>query len=82
MKTPIKLLICLLPITFFLSGCASQVTSSTGRTVIVRAGIPDMGVDSALALAEIECKKKGLAARIQAMTSPMSDRYIFECVRT
>lgn len=63
-----------------LAGCAAEVTSSLGRTVIVRAGFPDMGVDKALMLAEADCNKKGLSARVQAVTSPTTDRYIFECV--
>ena len=63
-----------------LLGCAAEITSSTPRTVIVKAGIPDMGVEKALVLAEAECAKKGLSARVQAITNPNSDRYIFECV--
>ena len=63
------------------TGCAAEVTSAAGRTVIVRAGFPDMGIEKALALAEAECNKQGLSARVQAVTSPMTDRYIFECVR-
>jgi hypothetical protein len=39
-----------------------------------------MGVEKALVLAEAECAKKGLSARIQAITNPNTDRYIFECV--
>lgn len=64
-----------------LVGCAAQVTSSAGRTVIVRAGVPDMGVEAALGLANAECAKQGLSARVQAVTGPTSDRYIFECVK-
>jgi hypothetical protein len=64
-----------------LTGCAAAVTSLGGRTVIVRAGIPDMGIERALALAEAECAKAALSARVQSVTSPNSDRYIFECVR-
>lgn len=63
-------------------GCATEVTSSTGRTVIVRAGFPDIGPEKALGLANVECAKQGLLARIQVLTSPMSDRYVFECVRS
>lgn len=63
-----------------LSACAAEITSSTPRTVIVKAGIPDMGVEKALVLAEAECAKKGLSARVQAITNPNTDRYIFECV--
>lgn len=63
-----------------LSACAAQITSSAGRTVIIQAGFPDIGVDKALNLADAECAKRGLSARIQALTGPTSDRYIFECV--
>lgn len=64
----------------WLVGCAVQVTSAGGRTVIVRAGIPDIGVEKALSLAQSECKKQGLSARVQSVTSATTDRYIFECV--
>lgn len=64
-----------------LAGCAAEVTSAAGRTVIVRAGVPDIGVEKALGLAENECAKRGLSARVQSVTSPTTDRYIFECVR-
>lgn len=64
-----------------LSGCAAQVTSSTGRTVVVKAAKPDTGVDKALALANAECAKMGLSARVQIIPTPNSDQYIFECVK-
>ncbi len=67
---------------FLLSGCATTVTSVTDRTVIVRAGFPDMGVEKALTLADSECQKRGLSARVQQVTSPTTDRYIFECVKS
>jgi len=63
------------------AGCSSQVTSSSGRTIIVRSGFPDMGIENALLLAEKECLKKGKSARVQSVTSPNTDRYIFECVK-
>lgn len=63
-----------------LSGCAAEVTSSTSGNIIVKAGFPDLGVEKALVLAEAECAKKGLSARVQAITNPNTDRYIFECV--
>lgn len=69
-------LICLL-----LAGCAAQVTSSSGRTVVVKAAVPDTGVDSALALANTECGKSGLSARVQIIPTPYTDQYIFECVK-
>lgn len=63
-----------------LAGCATEITSAHGRTVIVRAGFPDMGPEKAIGLADAECRKRGLSARMQAMTGPTSDRYVFECV--
>jgi hypothetical protein len=65
-----------------LSGCATEITTATDRTVIVRAGFPDMGVEKALGLADAECAKRGLSARVQQVTSPTTDRYIFECVKS
>jgi len=66
----------------FVTACATQVTAVTDRTVVVRAGFPDMGIEKALLLADQECMKKGLSARTQQVTSPSSDRYIFECVKS
>jgi hypothetical protein len=73
--------ILLLAAVFVLTACATQVTAVTDRTVVVRAGFPDMGIEKALLLADQECMKKGLSARTQQVTSPSSDRYIFECVK-
>lgn len=65
-----------------MASCASEkITMATGRTVVVRAGFPDMGVEKALALADSECAKRDLSARVQQLTSPNTDKYIFECVR-
>ncbi len=63
-------------------GCSMQptVTSSSEGTVVIKAAIPDMGVEQALSLAEAECKKYGLKARVQSVTGPTTDRYIFACV--
>lgn len=63
-------------------GCSTQpkVTSSSEGTVVIKAAIPDMGVEQALPLAEAECKKYGLKARLQSLTGPTTDRYIFACV--
>ena len=74
----------LLSIIFVLtiSGCATQATAVTDRTVVVQAGFPDIGVEKALALADKECVKRGLSARVQQVTSPTTDRYIFECVKS
>lgn len=64
-----------------MTSCAAQITSSTPSTVVVRAGVPDMGVEKALELAEAECAKRGLSAHVHSVTSPNTDRYIFDCVR-
>jgi hypothetical protein len=64
-----------------MNGCAAQVTSSTPSTVVVRAGFPDMGVEKALELAEAECAKRGLSARVRSVTMPNTNRYIFDCVK-
>ncbi|MEQ1599826.1 MAG: hypothetical protein ABL880_10725 [Methylotenera sp.] len=72
----------LLVFLLIISGCATKVTSSTERTVVVQAGFPDMGVEEALRLADAECAKRGLSARVQQVTSPTTDRYIFECVKS
>ena len=63
-----------------MAGCAAQVTSSTPSTVIVRASVPDTGVEKALELAEAECAKRKLSARVHSVTSPNTDRYIFDCI--
>ena len=63
-----------------LTGCAAQVTSSTKSTVVIKAAIPDMGVEKALEMAEAECGKKQLSARVRSLTSPTTDRYIFDCI--
>ena len=63
-----------------IAGCAAKVTASNGRTVIVRAAVPDMGVEKALMLADAECAKQHLSATVQSVSNPNSDRYIFTCV--
>ena len=63
-----------------MAGCAAQVTSSTPSTVVVRASLPDTGVEKALELAEAECAKRNLSARVRSVTSPNTDRYIFDCI--
>ena len=65
-----------------MTSCATEkITMATGRTVVVRAGFPDMGVEKALLLADSECAKRDLSARVQQLTSPNTDKYIFECVK-
>jgi len=47
-----------------ITACATQVTAVTDRTVVVRAGFSDLGVEKALALADQECAKRDLSARV------------------
>lgn len=65
-----------------LTGCATQptVTSSSEGTVVIKSAIPDRGVEQVLPMAEAECKKYGLKARLQSVTTPQTDRYIFACI--
>ena len=79
MTKPLLAILRLLPL---VSSCGVQpkVTASGGRAVVVRAAIPDIGVEQALPLAEAECQKQGKSARAQKITSPSSNKYIFECV--
>jgi hypothetical protein len=74
-------LMLLVAVSVLITACAAQVTTAGGRTVIVRSGFPDMGLENALVLAQMECEKVGLAARVQSVTSATTDRYIFECLR-
>lgn len=72
----------LIALSIALAGCATEkITAVTGRTVVVRAGFPDLGVEKALILADQECAKRDLSARVQQITSPTTDKYIFECVK-
>lgn len=67
-----------LAVPIVLAACASEVSTVMSRVVIVRAGFPDGGVEKARVLAEAECRKQGLSARVQTVDSP---RYVFECVQ-
>jgi len=72
----------LIALTLVVTGCAgAKVTSSNGRTVVVSSGFPDMGVEKALIVADAECAKRNLAARVMMLSSPTTDKYIFECVQ-
>ena len=59
-----------------LAGCAAQVISSTPRNVVVQARTQEVG--NATALAEAECKKQGLHARLTS--KPMPNQFVFDCV--
>lgn len=59
-----------------LSGCAAQVLSEGERTVVIKARSNDDA--SALALAETECSKRGLHARLSIKVSTV--KYVFDCI--
>lgn len=59
-----------------LSGCAAQVLSAGERTVVIKARSNDDA--GAIALAETECNKRGLHARLSIQASPV--KYVFDCI--
>ena len=59
-----------------LIGCAAKVISATPRNVIVQARTQDIA--DATTLAEAECKKQGMYARLSS--KPMPNQYSFDCV--
>ena len=61
-------LMLLVTVPVLITACAAQVTTAGRRTVIVRSGFPDMGLENALVPAQMECEKVGLAARVQSVT--------------
>ena len=63
------------------AGCSSQVISSSDRTIIVRPGFPDKGIENALALAKKECLKGGRSAKVPSFTSFNTDIYVFKCIK-
>jgi hypothetical protein len=60
-----------------LSGCATQVLSAGERTVVIKARSNDDA--NAQALAEKECNKRGLHARLSIKASPI--KYVFDCIK-
>jgi hypothetical protein len=61
---------------FMLSGCAAQLLSAGERTLVIKTRSDD--VESAQTLADSECKKRGLHARLSIKASP--EKYIFDCI--
>lgn len=66
-----------------IAGCATQmpaeVTSASDSMVVIKAAVPDKGVEDVIPIAESECRKYGLKARIYSTTNPNSNKYIFNC---
>lgn len=69
-----KLLLCLC--LALITGCAARVTSSSDRSVIIRAGLIDAA--GAQAAADVECKKRDRFARLSGKLSP--NEYVYDCV--
>ena len=61
---------------FVLAGCAAKVISATPRNVIVQARTQDIA--DATVLANAECKKQGMYARLGSKPTP--NHYSFDCV--
>jgi len=66
------LLVCVL-----MTGCAAELISSNEKTIIVQARRQD--VANAQDIAEAECQKRGLHARLTS--KPASNQFGFDCVR-
>lgn len=60
-----------------LAGCAAQVVSSSDRTVVVRTQPSDYS--GAQTLANVECQKVGLSAKLAGKPSP--SHFVYDCVR-
>lgn len=59
-----------------MTGCATEVISSSERTVVVQARVRDIA--QAQALADTECKKRGTLARFSGKATP--NQFVFDCV--
>ncbi len=66
------LLVCVL-----MTGCAVELISSNEKTIVVQARRQD--VAKAQDIAETECQKRGLHARLTS--KPANDQFGFDCVR-
>lgn len=66
------LLVCVL-----MTGCAAELISANEKTIIVQARRQD--VANAQDIAETECQKRGLHARLTS--KPASNQFGFDCVR-
>ena len=66
------LLVCVL-----MTGCAVKLISANDKTIVVQARRQD--VAKAQDIAETECQKRGLHARLTS--KPASDQFGFDCVR-
>lgn len=62
-----------------LAGCATKVVSSNSRSVIVESEM--MEASKAQNLADIECRKHGLYARMTTKADFYDRNYIFECIQ-
>lgn len=62
-----------------LAGCATQVVSSNPRSVVVESQSMDAG--KAQSLANAECAKHGLFARMTTKADYWDRNYIFECIK-
>jgi len=68
----LMLLVCIL-----MTGCAAELISSNEKLIVVQARRQD--VANAQDIAEAECQKRGLHARLTS--KPASNQFGFDCVR-
>lgn len=63
----------------FISGCATHVVSSNPRNVVVESQAMD--AKKAQALADAECAKQGMYAKMTTKADYWDRNYVFECVK-
>jgi len=68
----------LVAVAAIVSGCAARVVSSSPRSVVVDS--ESQGVAAAQKLADSECGKHGLHARLVNRPRFGSNEYLFDCV--
>lgn len=64
---------------FVLAGCAAKVISSSPRSVVVQGGTAR--VQESQTLADQECGKHQLHARLVARPSGSSSNFVYDCVQ-
>jgi hypothetical protein len=62
-----------------LSGCAPRVISSSDRTVVVESF--NKNYPESQKLADAECKKYGLSARMAGRPDHVHSEFVYDCVR-
>ena len=61
-----------------LAGCAAQVVSTSARSVVVEARVTQAAESQGLA--DAECQKHGLHARMRDRPTVQQPQFVFDCV--